>query len=162
VAVIGGGTIGLCAAAVVRSSCSEVGLYARHSHQTAAGNILGAKEIDGLYDTVVECAGTESAVNKAVNLCRPGGKIVMLGTYWEGLSFPQLASMMKELTIINSYTYAAIGPVRDFDIAATLLSQNPGITDALITHRFPLSEATQAFDVARDRKAGAIKVMLEP
>ncbi len=162
VAVIGGGTIGLCAVAVAQPSCSEVGLYARYSHQMDAGNSLGANEIEGLYDTVVECAGTESAVNKAVNLCRPGGKIVMLGTYWEGLSFPQLASMMKELTIINSYMYASSGPVRDFDIAATLFSQNPGITDALITHRFPLSEATQAFDVARDRKAGAIKVMLEP
>jgi threonine dehydrogenase-like Zn-dependent dehydrogenase len=86
----------------------------------------------------------------------------MLGTYWEGLSFPQLASMMKELTIINSYMYASSGPVRDFDIAAALLAQNPDIADALITHRFPLSEATQAFSVARDRKAGAIKIMLEP
>jgi len=86
----------------------------------------------------------------------------MIATYWAGLSFPQFEVMMKELTIVNSYTYATSGAGRDYDIAASLLSRNPKIASALITHRFPLEEVTQAFSVARDRKAGAIKVVLEP
>ncbi|MBW2144401.1 MAG: alcohol dehydrogenase catalytic domain-containing protein [Deltaproteobacteria bacterium] len=162
VAVIGGGTIGLCAVAAAGSSCTAVGLAARYSHQKEAGDLLGAKEIEGQYDIVVECAGTESAVNQAVSLCRPGGKILMIATYWAGLSFPQFEVMMKELTIVNSYTYATSGAGRDYDIAASLLSRNPKIASALITHRFPLEEVTQAFSVARDRKSGAIKVVLEP
>ncbi len=162
VAVIGGGTVGLCAVAVVGSSGAEVGLAARYGLQKETGDLLGAKEIEGLYDIVVECAGTESAMNQAVDLCRPGGTILMLGTYWAGLSFPQLTAMMKELTIVNSYTYGASGVGSDFDIAATLLSKNPKIANALITHRFPMEEVNQAFSVARDRKAGAIKVVLEP
>jgi threonine dehydrogenase-like Zn-dependent dehydrogenase len=162
VAIIGGGTIGLCAVAAAGSSCTEVGLVARYSHQKEAGNLLGAKEIEGLYDIVVECAGTEDAVNQAVSLCRPGGKILMIGTYWAGLSFPQFEVSMKELSIVNSYTYAAIGVGSDFEIAAAFLSKNPNIASALITHRFPLEEVTHAFSVANDRKAGAIKVVLEP
>ncbi len=162
VAVVGGGTIGLSAVAVAKSSYAEVGLSARHRHQMAAGISLGANEIEGLYDLVVECAGTESAVNQAVELCRPHGTLVMLGTYWQGLSFPQLAAMMKEITVVNSYMYAASGPGRDFDIAAAILAGNPDFANSLITHRFPLAEAAQAFSVARDRKAGAIKVTLEP
>jgi len=162
VAVIGGGAIGLSAVAVAASSYAEVGLSARYRHQIEAGSLIGAGEIDGLYDLVVECAGTESAVNQAVKLCRPNGKILMLGTHWEGVSFPQLAAMLKELTIVNSYTYAASGSGRDFDIAAALLARNPQVASALITHRFPLAEVKQAFMVARDRKAGAIKVILEP
>ena len=86
----------------------------------------------------------------------------MLGTHWGSVSFPQLSAMMKELTVVNSYTYAADGLGRDFDFAAALLSRNPGIASALITHRFPLAEVKEAFMVARDRKAGAIKVILEP
>jgi len=162
VAVVGGGTIGLSAVAVAKSSYAEVGLSARHPHQMAAGIRLGANKIDGLYDLVVECAGTESAVNQAVELCRPHGTLLMLGTYWQRLSFPQLAVMMKEITVVNSYMYAASGAGRDFDIAAALLAHNPEIANALITHRFPLTEVAQAFSVARERKAGAIKVTLEP
>ena len=69
--------------------------------------------------------------------------------------------MMKEITIVHSYMYAASGTGSDFDIAAAILSNNPKIVDALITHRFPMEEVIQAFSVASDRKAGAIKVILE-
>jgi threonine dehydrogenase-like Zn-dependent dehydrogenase len=162
VAVVGGGTIGLCAVAVARNSSASVGLSARHDHQMAAGHLLGADRIEGQYHLVVEAAGTERAVNKSIALCRPKGTILMLGTHWSGLQFQQMAAMMKEITIISSYMYAANGTVRDFDVAAMLLSKHPEIAKALITHRFPLAEVKQAFAVARDRKAGAIKVVLEP
>jgi len=162
VAVIGGGTVGLCAVAVAKASNATVGLSARYDHQIAAGRALGAEEIDGQYDLVVECAGTDKAVNQAVKLCRPHGKLLMLGTHWGGVSFPQMAAQQKEMTIVTSSLFSASGPVRDFDVAVMLLSKNPTIARVLITHRYPLAEVKQAFAVARDRKAGAIKVVLEP
>ncbi len=162
VAVIGGGTIGLCAVAVARASNATVALSARYDHQTAAGNILGTGEIEGHYDLVIECAGTQSGIDQAIELCRPAGKVLTLATYWEGLSFPHMTATMKEITMIPSHMYSTNGAVRDFDVAATMLSRNPQIASSLITHRFPLAEVAQAFSVARDRKAGAIKVVLEP
>ena len=162
VAVIGGGTIGLCAVAVARASNATVGLSARYAHQIAAGNILGAGEIEGHYDLVIECSGTQSGIDQAIELCCPAGKVLTLATYWEGLSFPHMTATMKEITMIPSHMYSTNGAVRDFDVAATMLSRNPQIASSLITHRFPLAEAAQAFSVARDRKAGAIKVVLEP
>jgi threonine dehydrogenase-like Zn-dependent dehydrogenase len=162
VAVIGGGTIGLCAVAVAKAGNATVGLSARYDHQIAAGKSLGAGETEGQYDLVVESAGTEKAVNRAIKLCRPKGKILMLGTHWNGLLLQQIPAMMKEITIVSSFMYASNGPVRDSDVAAMLLSRHPEIARALITHRFPLAEVKQAFAVARDRKAGAIKVVLEP
>lgn len=162
VAVIGGGAIGLSVVVVARAGSATVGLSARYDHQIAAGKSLGAGEIEGQYDIVVECAGTEKAVNRAIKLCRPKGKILILGTHWNGLPFPQIPAMMKEVTVISSFMYATNGAVRDSDVAAMLLSRHPEIARALITHRFPLAEVKQAFAVARDRKAGAIKVVLEP
>jgi threonine dehydrogenase-like Zn-dependent dehydrogenase len=161
-AVLGGGTIGLCAVAVASDNGAEAGLAARYEHQIAVGKRLGAKGIDGKYDLVAECTGAKDAIKQAVDMCRPGGRLLLLGTYWEGISLPQMSVMMKEITVVSSYTYSASGGVRDFDVAATLLSRHPEIAEALITHRFPLAEAKKAFEVARDRKSGAVKVVLEP
>jgi len=162
IAVIGGGAIGLCAVAVVETSGAEVGLAARYDHQMVIGSHFGAREIEGQYDLVVECAGTQKAIQKAINLCRSGGKLLVLGTHWEGVTFPQIAIMMKEITVVNSYMYADSEEGRDFDMAAALLSRKPEIAGSLITHRFPLADAEQAFSVAHDRKRGTIKVIMEP
>ena len=161
VAVIGGGAIGLCAVAVAADGGATVGLSARYEHQAAAGKRLGAGAVEGQYDIVAECTGSKDAIQQAVDLCRPGGRLLLLGTYWEGIPL-SIVVMLKEIAVISSYMYSASGAVRDVEVAAKLLSRHPEIASALITHRFPLAEAKQAFAVARDRKAGAIKVVLEP
>jgi threonine dehydrogenase-like Zn-dependent dehydrogenase len=48
------------------------------------------------------------------------------------------------------------------DEAAAMLAEKPEIARTLITHRFPLEEAQEAFRVAGDRASGAIRVVLEP
>jgi len=161
VAVVGGGAVGLCAVAGAVSACAEVGLVARYPHQVEAGKRLGANEVAGAYDLVVECAGSGSAVSKSVGLCRPNGRLLLLGTYWDGLDFPHYAVAQKDLTVFATMMYARSGAGRDCDQAAALLGGNPAIANSLISHRFPLEEAPKAFEVARDRKAGAIKVVLE-
>jgi threonine dehydrogenase-like Zn-dependent dehydrogenase len=162
VAVVGGGVVGLCAVAGAALACAEVALAARYPHQAEAGRRLGAREVDGTYDLVVECAGSEGAVNEAVELCKPNGRLLLLGTYWDGLAFPHFAVAQKGLTLFAAMTYARSAAGRDCDQAAALLAGNPEIAKCLISHRFPLEEAPKAFEVARDRKAGSIKVVLEP
>jgi threonine dehydrogenase-like Zn-dependent dehydrogenase len=58
--------------------------------------------------------------------------------------------------------YARDGAARDVDVAAATLAATPEIARAIITHRFPLDAAAEAFRTAADRAAGAIKVVLEP
>jgi threonine dehydrogenase-like Zn-dependent dehydrogenase len=52
--------------------------------------------------------------------------------------------------------------MRDIDAAAALLAATPELPRAVISHRFPLEAAAEAFAAAADRHAGAIKVVLEP
>ena len=162
VAVIGGGSMGLCAVAVAAASGAEVALAARHERQSEAGLRLGATALLGSYDIVVDAAGTKSALDQAVEACRPGGSLLLVGTYWDGFELSGIQLCMKEIDVVPASMYARHGVARDIDVAAGILASNPEIGDSLITHRFPLDAASEAFRVAGERAAGAIKVVLEP
>jgi len=163
VAIVGGGSIGLCALAIARGVSQDVCLLARHDAQKRAGERLGASlAAEGDYDLVIDCAGNAESVAEAVRLCRPGATLLLLATYWGGLTLPAFEVGMKELRILGSSTYCRHGLGRDVDVAAAALARNPLIAQCLITHRLPLDAAEEAFAIAADRKAGAIKVTLNP
>jgi len=162
VAVVGGGSIGLLSLAAAQAVGPTVDLEARHDHQRAVAAELGAGQVTGGYDVVVESAGTESALLRSVELCRPGGRVVLLGTYWDTVSLPGLQIGMTEVDLIPASMYSRSGSVRDVDVAAQLLADRPELARLIITHRFPLDGVVEAFAAARDRSSGAIKVVLEP
>jgi threonine dehydrogenase-like Zn-dependent dehydrogenase len=135
VAIVGAGPLGLCAAAL----CAPIE-----------------------YDVVIECAGNSGALAEAVGLCGPRARLLLLATYWEGVQLPAFEVSMKNLTIEASFMYSQRGLSRDVDVAAQVLGRHPQIAAALITHRLPLDAAEEAFALAADRAAGAIKVVLEP
>jgi threonine dehydrogenase-like Zn-dependent dehydrogenase len=163
VAVIGAGSIGLCTVAAARPIAGEVALVARHEHQRAAGQRLGATtSVDGEYDVVVECAGTDDALAKAAEICRPGGTVLFLSTHWTPVTVPGIPALMKELGFRWGITYGTHDGRRELDDAAVILAADPTIAGELITHRFSLDDAAEAFRVAADRASGSIKVVLEP
>jgi L-iditol 2-dehydrogenase len=163
VAIIGAGAVGLAAAAVLTPVVSSVAIAARHDAQKEAGERLGASlDPSGEYDVVVECAGTSESLAQAARLCKPGATILLLATYWDGVALPAFEVGMKSLKIFASSLYGRQGLVRDVEVAAQLMARRPELADILITHRLPLDAATEAFAIAADRKAGAIKVVLEP
>ena len=163
VAVVGGGAIGLCAVAAARAAGAEVALEARHEAQRAAGERLGAKNkaAEGV-DLVVDAAGTESSFARAAELARPGGRISVVGSYWQPVAFPGFALCLKEVDVLPASLYGRTGAARDVDAAAALLAATPELPGAVISHRFPLDAAAEAFAAAADRRSGAIKVVLEP
>ena len=163
VAIIGAGAVGLAAAAVLTGDLQQVHIAARHDAQKEAAERLGATlDPSGEYDVVVECAGNSQALSQAATLCKPGGTILLLATYWEGVSLPAFEVCMKNLKIYASSLYGRQGLVRDVEVAAQLMALRPELADILITHRLPLDAAPEAFAIAGRRGEGAIKVVLEP
>ena len=163
VAVIGGGTLGIAAvAAAVHLGC-EVG--DRRPPPAPARRGRGRRRSTRSRATTtwsIEAAGTASAFNEAIGLARVRGTIALLGTYWGEVALAATPIGLKELDLVGCLAYGRHDGHREVEDAAALLAAVPELAPALITHRFGLDDAAEAFRVAADRSAGAIKVTLEP
>ncbi len=162
VLVVGGGSVGLLTVAAARAMGLQVDLEARHEHQRAAGERLGAGTPQGRYEITVEAAGSDSAIATCVQKTVPGGRIAMVGMPQGDLRVPGIPFLMNELSMVGCNCYGSSQGSREFADAAGILATNPEIAAVVITHRFPLRDAAEAFRVAADRASGAIKVVLEP
>lgn len=161
--VVGGGSIGLLAAAAARGQGFEADLEARHPAQLEAAERLGFGRPSGAYDVVIDAAGSATSLDRAAEAARTGGRIVPLGVYLDRMPVPGSAvSQVKELTYVSSIAYGRHDGVREVEEVAGMLAGNPELARTIITHRYPLADAHEAFRVAGDRAAGAIKVVLEP
>ncbi len=163
-AVVGGGAIGLSTVAAARFLGTTAAMEARHEHQRAAADRLGATLVgdSSRFDVVVEAAGTASALERSIELCQPGGTVLVLGSYWGDVPLPAMALCAKEVTLVPAVMYGRGGSSRDIDVAAQVLASDPAIADSLITHRFALADASAAFAAASDKQAGVIKVVIDP
>jgi threonine dehydrogenase-like Zn-dependent dehydrogenase len=69
---------------------------------------------------------------------------------------------MKEITLLPSFTYGHHHGMEEFTEAARILRDVPDLPDAMITHRFGLDDAAEAFRVAGAREEDPIKVVVHP
>ena len=162
VAVVGGGSIGqLAAASAQMQGAVEVALEARYPRQHEIRERLGVSEPRDRYDVVIEAAGSPSAIRRSVELVKPGGTVVVLGVVRGPLDIPFTSLLTKEVKLVASMGYCGHPGEREMGHAAELLAARPEIGESLITHRFPLEDAADAFRVAADRESGAIKVTVD-
>jgi threonine dehydrogenase-like Zn-dependent dehydrogenase len=162
VLIVGGGTIGLTALAVARHRGVATDIAARHSHQLAAAEALGANTTPGRdYDVIVDAAGTQSSLEESIRRLRPGGRLLLLGSWWTPVQIGTELSI-KEVTLIPSSFYGHHHGTREFAEGADILAAGPDIAPTMITNRFGLDDAAEAFRVAGDRAAGTIKVVIHP
>ncbi|MGO8871959.1 MAG: zinc-dependent alcohol dehydrogenase [Acidimicrobiales bacterium] len=168
--VIGAGPIGLCTIAAARNLGADVDLVANRVRRVESGERLGARPIAGAgagggassgYDIVLDAAGVQGSMDRAVELVRPGGTVGMLGSFWDPVVL-DLGFQMKEVNLVPAFTYGHHHGSSEFEDAVRVLEAVPELPDLVITHRFPLDEAADAFRVAGDRRTDAIKVVVEP
>ncbi len=162
VLVIGAGPIGLAAAAALQARGMPCDITARHPHQQAAAQRLGASlEAGDGYDVVIDAVGSSDSVKESIRRCRNRGRIGMLGSFWDPVAVP-MSFCAKELRLISAMTYRCHSSDRSFLEAARIVFKQPQIAEVFLTHRFPLDGAAEAFVTAADRASGAIKVAFEP
>jgi L-iditol 2-dehydrogenase len=171
-AVVGVGTLGLLALQVLRARGARVLCVGRTGRRFALARELGAETVhatsDGPLaavarefsgregvDCVIETAGTPEAVNHALELVRPGGRIVLTGLPHAPTAVSFLSVVRREVTITGSMIYQD-----EFAEAMRLVAAGRVRTAPLITHRVPLDEIARAF--AAHEEPTAIKVAVVP
>ena len=158
--VVGAGSIGLLASAVLRDRGVEVDIVARHPHQFEAAEKLGVKGVDTPardYEASFDAVCTQQSFDACISATRPGGALCEFGMFWTPVELKN-PMLLKEITIVPSMFYGHTNEHHDFREAIEILGRVPGIASTVVTHRFALADAEEAFAVAADRKAGAIKV----
>jgi predicted dehydrogenase/threonine dehydrogenase-like Zn-dependent dehydrogenase len=124
------------------------------------------------FDVILICADTKSndPVELAGEIARDRARVVATGAV--GLSFPRKVYYEKEISFINSRSYGPgrydvnyeeqgrdypLGYVRwtegrNFEAVVDLMAKEQLQVKPLITHRFDISEATQAYEVITGKK----------
>ena len=160
IAVVGAGSVGLVAAAVAVHHGHEVWVDARYPHQCEAVEAIGARVgiPDGVrFDAVFDAVGNQSALSRAVSVCERGGRVVELGVFWDPVTVAGEVTF-REISIIPATLYAHRHGDSDFQRAVEVLERRPELERTLVSHRFPVEDAVEAFRTAADRSAGVIKV----
>ena len=112
-----------------------------------------------MADLVVEAAGTPSAVNLTPRLARRGGRILFFGLPKQDTFPVDFYTLFRAQCRITSASGAAEEPgKRSFRIALDLIVRGAIDVAGLVSHLFPLQEAARAYELARSRADGALKV----
>ncbi|XP_034535979.1 sorbitol dehydrogenase [Notolabrus celidotus] len=102
----------------------------------------------------IECTGVESCIQTAIYATRSGGVVVLVGMGSEMASVPLINAAVREVDIRGVFRYCNTWPMAIAMLASGKVNVKP-----LVTHRFPLEQAVQAFETTR--QGLGVKVMLK-
>jgi L-iditol 2-dehydrogenase len=173
VAVLGCGPIGLMILQLAKlSGAGELHATDLLPHRVQAAGVYGCADAkvvephkdspewlrtwgDPGMDVVFEVAGSNQAVETAVDIVVPGGKIILVGIPSDNrTSFSAAKARRKGIT------FKMVRRMKHTYPRATRLVETGQVdVRALITHRFPLERVQEAFEVAARREG--LKVLVE-
>lgn len=175
VGILGSGPIGLsvlltaraqgAAAAYVTDKVDERLEVARKAGADWVGNpdkldvVAAVKEAQpGQLDVVFECCGDQEALDQAVEMLKPGGKLMLIGIFptQERVSFTIDTLRHKEICIQNVRRQNhCVQPALD------MLTRKEVDAGVMITHCFKFEQAKDAFDLVAGYGDGVVKAMID-
>ena len=121
---------------------------------TVVRDLLGGS----MADVVVECTGAASMMEMALDMVRPTGRYILIGT--TGFAKTPLTTdkiVFKELTV-----YGGLGQSWDTEPAVQIINSRKYAIEKMITHVFPLEEAQQALEYFMNNPDKALRVAIKP
>jgi L-iditol 2-dehydrogenase len=173
-AVFGAGPIGLsCLAAAQAQNAGSIYVTDKISERIAAARNAGAawvgnpddqdvtseilrRQPDGV-DVAFECAGQQETLDQAVQVLKPGGRLMMIGIpRQDRITFNPDLVRRKEISLINVRRQNQCTRK-----AMDLIAQGRVKLDYMITHTFDFAHSKEAFDLVAGYRDGVIKALIK-
>jgi len=174
IAILGAGPIGLsCLCAAQIQGVGNIYVTDKIDHRVQVAQQVGTRwvanpdkknivqeimEMNPLgLDAVFECAGEQEAIDQALDMMKPGGKIVLVGIpRFDRINFQIDLLRRREVTVINIRRQN--GCTQE---AVDLVGSGKSDLDFMVTHRFPMERAQEAFELVGGYRDGVIKAIIE-
>jgi L-iditol 2-dehydrogenase len=110
-------------------------------------------------DAVILAVGSNSLIRPAMDAARAGGRVLLFAqTLHSEAVFDPAAVCVDEKTLVGSYSASV-----DLQEGSTRFVMNVEMNlERLISHRFPLRDATQALDLASHPQPSSMKIVIQP
>ncbi len=131
-------------------------VYAGNPDETDIVKEISEKEPE-LLDVVFECCGQQEAIDQAIDLLKPGGKLMIIGIpEFDRWSFPVDKMRRKEVCIQNVRRQN-----ETLDETLELISDKTVNVAPMATHRFSFDDTKEAFDMVTEYRDGVMKAMID-
>lgn len=108
-------------------------------------------------DVVIEAGWGGEAVEQAIVMSRPAGRVVLVGIPRDDrCAFAASVARRKGLSVLMARRMKAVYPE-----GISLVESGHVDVESLITQRFALSEADEAFELVASLRDGVCKAMIE-
>lgn len=129
------------------------------ARQMGADDVVDVGAGEALPEDVEVCfeaSGVPATLGAVIAATTRGGTLVQVGNLPVGEVSAVLGNLVtREIDYVGSYRF-----VDEISDALALMAGDVDV-EPLLTHTFPLDEAAAAFEVARDRRTGSSKVLLQ-
>ncbi|RCK70772.1 hypothetical protein DT076_05085 [Desertihabitans brevis] len=150
VLVVGAGPIGVLAMQAVRARGGEVTICDRAAARLALAQRLGADHVLDVtvtgpprqrFDRVVEASGSAGGLRTAIAAARPGATVVCVSLYGAEIPVP-----VDEVVTGSLRLQGSLGSPGAWPRTLELIAAGALTPDRIVTARYPLSRAAEAFD----------------
>jgi threonine dehydrogenase-like Zn-dependent dehydrogenase len=158
IVVLGDGRLGALAAIVLRAEGYAATLAGHHREKLDRLAALGLQveledKLDSDFDTVIDCTGHSDGLNRALELVRPRGTVILKSTAKAGATLNLAQAVIDEITIVGSRCGRFAPAIAA--LASARIDPRP-----LVSAIFPLDEAPAAFAAAA--RSPNFKILLKP
>lgn len=172
VAIIGCGPIGLCLLQLAKMLCKKA-VYAIDpiQYRREKARQLGADQVAAEHsaiaewtagrgvDLVLEATNSPEGFQIAAQAARIGGQVVLVGIP-DGDQYAPLSASLLRRKGLDIRMSRRMGHV--YERAIELVARGAVDVDCLVTHRFDLAQASQAFSYPAEFLDGALKTVILP